>query len=265
MNRLWPRIILILIILQYPQFRTCAAGLDTIHSVYVQDDFVITTKMPPGYNAGNKYHFVYVTDGSLGIGDYILGRTENWKASVPANCVIIAISHLGNWHHKRSRDFIPSDISLNKEKSFGAADRFYLFMQKELIPASEKKFPNRRDRVFIGHSLGGLFCLYTLFKEDKLFDRHFAISPSVWANFYELNKIEDAFSKKHKQLKANVVLYAGTLEFLNKVLFSTRNFFKTMQGRNYLGLSISKAETGTANHYSVRKPAIDKIFQVLED
>lgn len=265
MNRLWQRIILFLKILQYPEFRSCAAELDTIHSVYAQDDYVITTKKPPGYNPGNKYHFVYVTDGSLGIGDYILGKNDNWKASVPANCVIIAISHQGNWHDKRPRDFIPSDISLNRKNNFGNADRFYLFMQKELIPAIEKKFPNRRDRVFIGHSLGGLFGLYTLFKEDKLFDRHFAISPSIWANYHELNKIEETFSKKQKQLKANVVLYAGTLEFLNKVLFSTRNFFKTMQGRNYLGLSISKAEIGTANHYSVRKPANDKIFQVLED
>ena len=54
----------------------------------------------------------------------------------------------------------------------------------------KKKYPNKKERVFIGHSFGGLFCLYTLFKEDKLFDRHFAISPSVWANYYELDKIE---------------------------------------------------------------------------
>jgi predicted alpha/beta superfamily hydrolase len=52
---------------------------------------------------------------------------------------------------------------------------------------------------------------------DKLFDRHFAISPSIWANYYELEKLEANYVKNKKTLKANVTLYAGGLEFLNIV------------------------------------------------
>lgn len=241
------------------------ADTDTIHSVYTGDDYVITIKKPAQYSPQKKYHFVYMTDGSIGIGDYVLGKSNDWKANIPSNCIIIAIGHLGNWHDKRPRDFIPADISKNAETNFGKADKFYLFMQKELIPFVEKKLTNKKDRVFIGHSFGGLFCLYTLFKDDKLFDRHFAISPSIWANYYELDKIEKEYYKKHKELNARLTIYAGTLEFLNKVLYSSRSFYSTMQERKYKKLAITKDEIGGANHFSIRKPAVDRILELLKD
>lgn len=246
-------------------FSATAIETDTVSSLYVKDKFVISIKKPAGYSQQKKYHHVYITDGSIGMGDYILGKSDGWKATIPSTCIIIAISHIGDWNEKRPRDFIPSDISKNSAMSFGKANLFYLFLQKELIPAIEKKLTNKKDRVFIGHSFGGLFCLYTLFKEDKLFDKHFSISPSIWANYYELDKIEEAFSKKNKRLKAEVTIYVGGLEFLNKVLYSSRSFYKTMSERKYAGLTIAKNEIGNANHFSIRKPAIDKIFESLKD
>lgn len=238
---------------------------DTIYSSSVKDKFVITIRKPAGFSNSKKYHHVYMTDGSIGIGDYVLGRNKSWAATIPSNCVIIAISHTGDWHDQRPRDFIPSDINRNVEENFGKADLFYKFMKNELIPLVEKKMTNKKSRAFIGHSFGGLFCLYTLFKEDKLFDRHFAISPSIWANYYELDKIEEKFSKTNKSLKADVTLYVGGLEFLNKVLYSTRSFYNTVTKRRYAGLTINKDGIGNANHFSIRKPAIDRIFDLLKD
>ncbi len=239
--------------------------IDTVYSKHVQDKFIITIRKPASFDLKKKYHMVYIVDASIGIGDYILGRDKSWSATIPSSCVIIAISHIGDWESKRSRDFIPSDISKNAEKNFGKADSFYLFMKTEVIPMVEKKLTNKKDRVFIGHSFGGLFCLYTLFREDRLFDRHFAISPSIWANYYELEKIEEKFSKTNSSLKANVMMFAGTLEFLNKVLSSTRSFYATLQKRKYSGLIIQKNEITYANHFSIRKPAVDKIFELLKD
>jgi predicted alpha/beta superfamily hydrolase len=239
--------------------------IDTIYSAHANDRFIITIKKPLGFSLAKNYHFVYMTDGSLGIGNYILGKNDSWKATIPPTCIIIAISHSGDYQYKRTRDFIPSDIRKNAEPDFGKADKFYLFMKTELLPWVEKQLPNKKDRVFIGHSFGGLFCLYTLFRDDKLFNFHYAISPSVWANYYELDKIEEDYFKKHGQLDANVTIYAGTLEFFNKVLTSSRSFYHTMRDRKYSGLNIFKEEVGYANHYSIRKPAVDKIFESLKD
>jgi predicted alpha/beta superfamily hydrolase len=239
--------------------------IDTFYSSQVKDKYVITIQKPSGFSSAKKYHHVYMTDGGIGIGDYVFGKDKSWAASIPANCVIIAISHTGDWHDQRPRDFIPSDSSKNATKNFGKADKFYLFMKSELIPKIEKQLPNKKDRVFFGHSFGGLFCLYTLLKPDKLFDKHFAISPSIWANYYELDKLEEKYAKTNKTMKANLTLYVGGLEFLNKVLFSTRNFYSRVKNRKYAGLFISKVEIGNANHYSVRKPAVDRIFDSLKD
>ncbi len=238
---------------------------DTVFSSNVKDKFVITIRKPAGYSIAKKYHHVYMTDGAIGMGDYVLGKSKSWAANIPNNCVIIAISHIGDWHEKRSRDLIPSTITKNATAGFGNADKFYWFLKNELIPFVEKKIPNKKDRSFIGHSFGGLFCLYTLFKDDKLFTHHFAISPSCWANYYELDKIEEAYFKTNKTLKANLSIYVGGLEFLNKVLPSTRSFFNTVTKRNYAGLKMVKDEIGNANHTSIRKPAVDRIFEQLKD
>lgn len=239
--------------------------IDTVYSSQTGDKYVIIVRKPAGFNPNNKYHHVYMTDGTIGMGDYVLGKSSSWAATIPSNCIIIAIGHLGNWHEKRNRDLIPTDISMNPEKNFGKADKFYLFLKNELIPATDKKLPNRKQRVFIGHSLGGLFCLYTVFQEDNLFDKHFALSPSCWANHNEIDKIEEKFSKTHKSLKADLHIYVGGLEFLNKVLFSTRSFYNTVNERNYKDLKIVKTEFADANHFSLRKPAVDRIFESLKD
>ncbi|OSZ81343.1 hypothetical protein CAP36_08940 [Chitinophagaceae bacterium IBVUCB2] len=238
--------------------------IDTVYSANTQDKYVIAMRKPSGFNDSKKYHYVYMTDGGIGIGDYVFGKSKSWAASIPPNCLIIAIGHIGDYNVKRPRDFIPSDISKNVETNFGKADRFYLFMKNELIPRIEKKMSNKKSRVFFGHSFGGLFSLYMLFKDDKLFDRHFAISPSCWANYYELDKIEAEYFKKNKELKANVTIYVGGLEFLNKVLYSTRSFYTTVTGRKYKGLKIEKDEIGNANHFSIRKPAVDRVFEQLK-
>jgi predicted alpha/beta superfamily hydrolase len=239
--------------------------VDTVYSSNTNDKYVIIIRKPADFSIGKKYHHVYMTDGGIGIGDYVLGRSSSWAATIPSNCIVIAIGHLGNWHEKRNRDLIPTDITKNPTATFGKAGSFYLFLKNELIPSIEKKLPNKKSRAFIGHSLGGLFCLYTLFKDDNLFDHHFAISPSCWANNNEIDKIEEAFFKKHTQLHANVTIYVGGLEFLNKVLFSTRSFYNTVIERKYKGLTIIKDEIGNANHFSIRKPAVDRAFEKLKD
>jgi predicted alpha/beta superfamily hydrolase len=238
---------------------------DTIYSSQTNDKYVIIVRKPAGFNPSKKYHHVYMTDGTIGMGDYVLGKSRSWAATIPSNCIIIAIGHLGNWNDKRNRDLIPTDVTKNPEKNFGKADKFYLFLKNELIPSIDKKLPNRRLRAFIGHSLGGLFCLYTVFKDDNLFDKHYALSPSCWANQNEIDKIEEAYSKTHTSLNADVMIYVGGLEFLNKVLFSTRSFYKTVDERKYKGLKIVKTEFADANHFSLRKPAVDKIFEQLKE
>src|SRR5690242_8706049 len=80
--------------------------IDTVYSSNVKDRFVILVRKPAGFSDSKNYHHVYLTDGTIGIGDYVLGKDKYWAADIPDKCLIIAIGHLGDWSEKRSRDLI---------------------------------------------------------------------------------------------------------------------------------------------------------------
>jgi len=111
----------------------------TIHSDSTNDDYIIGIIYPENYRERDSCNIIYVADGSIGLGQYVSGTNPEWKAKIPGRCIVITIGHTGNWEEKRRRDFIPADITGNKEKDFGNADRFYSFIKNELKPVINKK------------------------------------------------------------------------------------------------------------------------------
>jgi predicted alpha/beta superfamily hydrolase len=134
-------------------------------------------------------------------------------------------------------------------------------MKDELIPYINKKFTKQKSKAFIGHSFGGLLALYMSLRENKIFDHYYAISPSVWANHYELIKIEKDYATKNKEYSSAISIYAGSLEFLNKVLTSSKEFYTTVKGRNYKGLSITHSVINGVNHYGIVPEVIPGILK----
>jgi predicted alpha/beta superfamily hydrolase len=237
----------------------------TLHSTQTDDDYTIEFRKPKNFDTNKNYTLVYIPDASIGLGSYVLAKDSGWSAELPSNCIVVAIGHIGDYHSKRSRDFIPSDISGYTEKNLGHADKFLAFLKSDIIPFVDKQLPNQKRRVLVGHSFSGLFCLYTALKDEKLFDEYFAISPSVWANNLELLKIEDARAKDHSEFDAKIHVYVGGLEIFNRVISSTNSFYDAVQTRSYKNLVISYETISGANHYSVRKPAVDRIFKSLAE
>src|SRR5438067_11391154 len=148
----------------------------TLTSKYTHQVYKIDIRKPEAFRTDNSYTLVFVADGSYGVGRFLLDPAN--KIVVPSNCIIITIKHTGNKEKDRNLDFIPSDISKNGRNDYGQASLFYLFIKDELIPFVQHKFPNCRERDFIGHSLSGLFCIYLSFQQDHLFKHYYAISPS---------------------------------------------------------------------------------------
>jgi len=202
---------------------------------------------------------VYFTDASLNSGKFIL----QLDAEQTKNCVLVGIAHIGSHVMLRQRDFIPSDAGGYNDKDFGQASRFYLFMKNELMPFVSGKIVIQKSKIFIGHSFGGLLALYFSLKENKLFDRYYAISPSVWANHNELIKIEEAYKKSNSSYNSTIYLYAGSLEVLNKVLASTLKFYKVVKNRNYKQLAISCKKIDRANHYTIVQKVVPEIFSQI--
>ena len=229
---------------------------EQIVSIKTGDTYEIIIRKPKIFDTTRSYHLVYFTDAGINSGKAILSQPEeNIK-----NCILIGIAHQGDWDTKRQRDFIPSDAGGYSDKNFGQASKFFLFMKDELVPYINKKFAKQKSKVFIGHSFGGLLALYMSMRENKLFDHYYSISPSVWANYYELMKIEKNYATKNKEYNSAISIYAGSLEFLNKVLTSSKEFYTAAKGRNYKELSIKHSIISGVNHYGIVPEVIPGIL-----
>jgi len=258
MNFMRTRIDLILyFILLIPFSVNAQQTKEEIVSTKTGDTYEIIIRKPKIFDTAKFYHLVYFTDAAINSGKVILSQPEeNIK-----NCILIGIAHKGDWDTKRQRDFIPSDAGGYSDKNFGQASKFFFFMKDELLPYINKKFAKQKSKVFIGHSFGGLLALYMSMRENKLFDHYYAISPSVWANYYELMKIEKDYAAKNKEYNSSISIYAGSLEFLNKVLTSSKEFYTTAKGRNYKGLSITYSVIDGVNHYGIVPEVIPGILK----
>jgi predicted alpha/beta superfamily hydrolase len=233
---------------------------EEIVSTHTGDTYEIIIRKPKTFDTTKSYHLVYFTDAGIKSGKVILSQAEeNIK-----NCILIGIAHKGDWDTKRQRDFIPSDAGGYSDKNFGQASKFFLFMKDEWMPYINKKFTKQKGKVFIGHSFGGLLALYMSMRENKLFDHYYAISPSVWANYKELMKIEKQYAGANKKNNSNISIYAGSLEFLNKVLSSSQEFYNTVKARNYTGLSMSFSTIDGANHYGIVPRVMPGILKQLQ-
>jgi predicted alpha/beta superfamily hydrolase len=118
----------------------------------------------------------------------------------------------------RLRDLTPSHMDDGEgEYSFfansGGGDQFMKFVEFELLKHIDANYPTAPYRVMVGHSLGGLMVINTLFRTPHLFDSYIAIDPSLWYNDkYLLNDIWELLDLKDYSEENLYVSAANTLE-----------------------------------------------------
>ncbi len=130
--------------------------------------------------------------------------------------VLVGISHDNN----RTRDLTTSKIKekygmpFNEEN--GEAESFSHFIETELIPFVENKYPVTNFRTVIGHSYGGLFTIYTLLNHPQLFSNYIAIDPSLdWDNQKLLTEAQDKLISKNYKGKSLFISLSGQLHMQN--------------------------------------------------
>ncbi len=90
---------------------------------------------------------------------------------------------------RRSYDLVPPtpvdspDLKSGDVEKVGGDDAMRDFIDSIVKPFVERRFPIDKERqTLMGHSLGGLFALQTLFTRPKSFQTYIALSPSIWWN-----------------------------------------------------------------------------------
>jgi predicted alpha/beta superfamily hydrolase len=187
------------------EFLQKVGALDSIYSKTLKEYRKIYVQLPAYYDASKneKYPVVYILDGEV-----LLPTVKNvqdfYSGGFTPEMILIGISNGKN----RMRDLTTSKVTemyvspFNQEN--GEAENFSKFIETELIPFVEDKYPITNFRTLIGHSYGGLFTLYSLIHHPQLFSNYIAIDPSLdWDNqklFKEAHSIISTTNYNQKSL-----------------------------------------------------------------
>ncbi len=167
---------------------------------------MLATPQTPPPAAG--YPFIYLLDAEMCFGTAV--EAVRWQTKPPKGydpAVVVGIGYPSRLDRVRERflDYTtPADpaqlpVRGNREPwpPLGGADAFLDFIELELMPAVEARYPVDRSRQsFIGHSMGGFLVLHALFTRAPMFRTYVAGSPSIWWNGHALLEEERAFRRR---------------------------------------------------------------------
>jgi uncharacterized protein len=218
-----------------------------LKSTILNEERPILVYTPPDYNnIETKYPVLYLLDGgahylhACGILQ-ILSRSGR----IP-QMIIIGIS---NTH--RNRDFTPT-ISDDLPGS-GGGDKFLAFLKEELIPFVKSNYRTQPYSILFGHSLTGMFDIYTLAKEKELFNAFIIASPYLmYDNEIALKSLE-TFLKDSPNLNHSIYItigdepdYYASLDKLS-ILFNTYSTEKL----NWKYVKMENEDHGSIPHKTI--------------
>ena len=124
---------------------------------------------PVGLFSSVRYPVVYLLDGDDHFSS-VVGMIERMNHS-SANPVSPDMIVVGIPNTNRTRDLTPTKSAIDPPfvedssmiKISGGGEKFMSFIEKELIPYIDSIYPTAPYRIFIGHSLGGLKRIDTVY------------------------------------------------------------------------------------------------------
>ncbi len=194
------------------------------------DRLELSVALPNGRAAGSdRLPVVYVLDAAfhfqtvLAASAWLATASRLAGGNFPATIVVgvgYPTDDLGAIMARRARDLTPTDgrapngLTLPPfPLGLGGAARFLDALVSEALPQIEARYPaDSADRTFLGHSFGGLFGLFALFRGPTAFRRYLIISPSIWWHDRVILRHEETWAEEHDTLPARLFLGVGRNE-----------------------------------------------------
>lgn len=190
--------------------------IDSISSKVLNEQRKILVHLPKSAQYGGfakqKYPVVYLLDGDAHFSS-VVGMIEE-LSEINGNTLCPEMIVVGIPNTNRNRDLTPTHseidlpfVSKNVSEQSGGGEKFAEFLEKELIPYIDSKYPTAPYRTLIGHSFGGLTAINILTNHTNLFNSYVAIDPSMWWDHqkYYAETVKKLASKN----LANVSLFLG--------------------------------------------------------
>ena len=194
--------------------------VDSVQSKILGEKRKVWVHVPSGVASSSKqrYPVVYLLDGTAHFYS-VVGLIQQFS-QVNGNTLCPEMIVVGIANTDRTRDLTPTHVDSDPPymtgtlaKTSGGGDRFMSFIEKELIPHIDARYPTRPYRTLIGHSLGGLMAIHALINHTKLFNAYIAIDPSLWwDNMRYLEATRRQFKEKTFAGTSLYMAYANTLE-----------------------------------------------------
>ena len=186
-------------------------------------DYELYVKLPDGYDESDEAYPLLVTLDA----DYQFAVASNHvqhlaqRGQAP-EMIIVSIGYAYDpadknaYRLNRTRDYTPAyamegGYGPEYQKVSGGGPKFAEVIAKEILPLVEDRYRvDRSERVFVGHSYGGLFGAYLLLSHADIFNRYILVSPSLWFN--DKMMLAAAQSAKPFDRKAYVYMGVGSWE-----------------------------------------------------
>jgi predicted alpha/beta superfamily hydrolase len=187
--------------------------IDSIYTKILGEERPIWVHVPKDSNNSKKYPVLYLLDGNAHFEGVKTLMNHLVRFNQVPNMIIVGIPNTN-----RTLDLTPSRMKVSRDGDAipqginGGGEEFTSFLEKELIPYIEKKYPATTHRTFVGHSLGGLLVINTLIRHPQLFTNYIAIDPSLWWNGQKLLKDAKTILKQEKfNTKSLFIAVANTM------------------------------------------------------
>ncbi|SDJ62473.1 alpha/beta hydrolase [Microbulbifer yueqingensis] len=173
-----------------------------LRSGIVGRPYHIYVRHPEGYeeNPEKQYPVIYLLDGDSMFP--ILAANHlflHYDDQIP-EAIVVGIAYGAFDPAINMRDIDFSTPSEGRERS-GGADLFHQFLERELLPAVEKRYrADPQRRILYGQSRGGFMVLYSAFNHPDLFWGRIAGNPSF------LPDMEQFFAKPAEPERNDLVL-----------------------------------------------------------
>jgi predicted alpha/beta superfamily hydrolase len=178
-----------------------------IHSKVLNETRPLLIATPEGYDQEtDRYPVLYLLDG-----DENFVQTVGIVHSLMESDRIPPMLVVGIANTERTRDLTPP-TQVETENRFhpknGGADTFLRFISGELIPYVDTHYRTRPYKVLVGHSVGGLFAVYTLASNPTLLNAYIAIDPTLsWNDDATVKKLAAVF-KETRDLSSDLYITA---------------------------------------------------------
>lgn len=168
----------------------------TLKSNVLGESRIIRLYTPEDYSSSTSaYPVLYLIDGDAHF-SHISGLVS-FLSSIGKISEMIVV---GIDNTDRIRDLTPTHNIIgydgkpdsNSYASTGGSERFFKFINEELIPFVEKNYRTQPFKILSGHSHGGLFTIFALLEHPQTFNAYISMSPSLWwDNNYLLKRAND--------------------------------------------------------------------------